>query len=91
MRSNKTKIASAAAAAISLLLIALWQLNLFLLQSSADGQLDAQAGTNHLWWAVGSGVLASIIVFSVFSVLVHLDGDDEKHIVSKIKTWNIRR
>lgn len=90
-RKNQTKLVLAVTGAVSLAVVALWQLNLFLLYRNANGELDMQAGVNHLWWSVGLGLLAAVVTFFVFSVLVHYDKDNERHIFSRARAWKIRR
>jgi hypothetical protein len=90
-RNNKTKLAAAVISIISLVAIALWQLNLFLYYRNSTGHLDMQAGINHLWLALGSAIISILTLFIVFSVLVHYDGDNERHIISRVKSWKISR
>jgi Kef-type K+ transport system membrane component KefB len=62
--------------------IAIWQFYLFVTFRNAQGTMDVEGGTAHLWWAIAMAVFACIAGFFVFSVFVRHDTDDELHITS---------
>ncbi len=75
-------VLTAVIAVVVLTAIALWQFYLFVVFRDSQGVLDVQGGTNHLWWAIGVGLVACAVSFFVFSAFVRRDKDDEMHITS---------
>ena len=82
-RKSRRNMLSAVMVAMSLAAIAVWQFYLFVVFKNANGIADMQGGTQHLWWAVGLGLIAFIIAFLFFSVFLRYDRSDEMHITSQ--------
>jgi uncharacterized membrane protein len=61
---------------------AIWQFYLFVTIKDAQGLVDAQGGTHHLWWAIGAALIACLAGFLVFSVSLRYDKANEIHITS---------
>jgi len=61
---------------------AAWQFYLFAVFKDANGVIDAQGGTLHLWVAIGIALLVCIAGFFLFSRLRRNDARDEMHITS---------
>ena len=72
----------AAAAVTALAAVAAWQFYLFASFRDARGAFDAQGGTYHLWLALGATLVACVLGFFAFSVLVGHDEKDELHITT---------
>jgi amino acid permease len=81
-RKNSAKVLGSALGVAVVAAIAMWQFYLFVTFKDANGLLDTQGGTHHLWWAITMAVFACIASFFVFSVFVQHDTDDELHITS---------
>jgi len=60
--------------------LAAWQFYLFATFKSVDGLIDIQGGRLHLWIAIASTLLASIVGFFVLSVVLRYDKKSEWHI-----------
>ena len=76
------RVLSAAIGVISIATLAIWQFYLFVTFKNAEGVVDVQGGTYHLWWAVGLALIACIGSFLFFSVFLRYDRNDEMHITS---------
>ena len=63
--------------------IAAWQFYLFKVFSDADGVVDVQGGTIHLWVAIGVGLITCVGAFFVISSLRRYDRRNETHITSQ--------
>ena len=63
-----------------LLVLAAWQFYLFATFKSVDGLIDIQGGRLHLWIAIATTLLASIVGFFVLSLLLRYDKKSELHI-----------
>jgi len=62
--------------------IAAWQFYLFVAFKNADGAIDVQGGTLHLWVAIGSAVLVCVGGFFLFAKVLRYDKRNEMHIAS---------
>lgn len=82
IRKSLTNVLAAVAGVIALAAIAIWQFYLFVTFGNSQGIVDVQGGTNHLWWAIGVGLIACLASFLVFSVFLRYDKDNEMHIIS---------
>ena len=82
-RKSRRNVLSAVVVVMSLAAIAVWQFYLFVVFKNANGIADMQGGTQHLWWAIGLGLIAFIVAFLFFSVFLRYDGSDEMHITSQ--------
>jgi len=63
-----------------LLVLAAWQFYLFATFKSVDGVIDIQGGRLHLWIAIATTLLASVVGFFVVSLLLRYDKKSELHI-----------
>ena len=79
--SLKLRLASAIGL-VALAAFAAWQFYLFAAFKDANGVIDAQGGTLHLWVAIGVALLVCIAGFFLFSRLRRYDARDEMHITS---------
>lgn len=77
-----TNVLAAVTGVIALAAVAIWQFYLFVTFRNSQGIVDVQGGTNHLWWAIGVGLIACLASFLVFSVFLRYDKDNEMHITS---------
>jgi Kef-type K+ transport system membrane component KefB len=82
IKKGRTNTIAAVIAVLSIAAIAVWQFYLFVTFKSANGLVDVQGGTHHLWWAIGIGFIACLVGFLAFSVLLRYDKNDEMHITS---------
>ena len=82
IRKSLTNVLVAVIAVASLAAIAIWQFYQFVTFRDANGIFDVQAGTPHLLWAIGLGLVACIASFFVFSVFLRYDKDSEMHITA---------
>lgn len=82
IKKGRTNIIAAVIGVLSIAAIAIWQFSLFVTFKSANGTVDVQGGTHHLWWAIGMGLIACLVGFLAFSVLLRYDKNDEMHITS---------
>ena len=62
--------------------LAAWQFYLFAIFKDANGALDVQGGTLHLWLAIGTTFLVCIGGFFFFSAVLRYDRRNEMHITS---------
>jgi len=62
--------------------LAAWQFYLFAIFKDANGAVDVQGGTLHLWLASGITILVCIEGFIFFSYVLGYDRRDEIHITS---------
>ena len=62
--------------------LAAWQFYLFATFKDANGAVDVQGGTLHLWLAIGITVLVCIGGFFFFSKVLRYDRRNEMHITS---------
>jgi len=59
-----------------------WQFYLFVSFKNAQGAVDLQGGTMHLWLAIGIALLVCIAAFLLFSKFLRYDTRNEIHITS---------
>ena len=62
--------------------IAAWNFYLFATFKDANGVVDVQGGTLHLWLAIGITVLVCSAGFFFFSAVLRYDRRNEMHITS---------
>jgi hypothetical protein len=62
--------------------VAAWQFYLFAVFKNADGVVDIQGGTVHLWLAIGAALVVCIAGFFLFSRFLRYDQGNEIHITS---------
>jgi hypothetical protein len=62
--------------------IAAWQFYLFTVFRGADGGVDVQGGTIHLWIAIGIGLASCVGAFFLISSFRRDDRRNEMHITS---------
>ena len=82
VRKSLSNVLGSIASVIVVAAIAVWQFYQFVTFRDANGILDGQGGTGHLWWAIAMALFACIASFFVFSVFLRHDRDDELHISS---------
>ena len=63
-----------------LLVLAAWQFYLFVTFKSVEGVIDIEGGRLHLWIAIATTLLASVVGFFVLSLLLRYDKKSELHI-----------
>ena len=81
-KSQKSTITAVIGLAI-LAAIAAWQFYLFVVFKGADGAVDLQGGTVHLWVAVVIGLITSVAAFFFISSCRRYDRQNEMHITSQ--------
>lgn len=81
-RKSRKNILSGAIALMSITALAIWQFYQFATFKTAEGIVDLQGGTYHLWLAIGLGLTAFIFAFLFFSVFLRYDRSDEMHVTS---------
>jgi len=84
MKKRKTlKTALPALSFVTLFVgVALWQFYAFVTFKNPAGVVDLQGGEQHLWWAIGFGLIACVAAFLIFSRFLRYDKNDELHITS---------
>jgi hypothetical protein len=82
IKKNRTNIIAAVIGVMSIAALAIWQFYLFVTFRNANGLIDAQGGTQHLWWAIGTALVACLVAFMAFSVLLRHDDNEVMHITS---------
>jgi peptidoglycan/LPS O-acetylase OafA/YrhL len=80
IRKSRKNVLSAVVAVMSV--AAIWQFYVFVTFTDAAGVVDVQGGRQHLWWAIGLGLIACIAAFLLLSALLRYDRNDEMHITS---------
>jgi hypothetical protein len=63
--------------------IAAWQFYLFAVFRGADGIVDVQGGTIHLWVAIAVGLITCVGAFFLISSFRRYDGRNEMHITTR--------
>ena len=81
VRKAKTNVVAAAVGTISIAVIAVWQFRLFVMYQGSQGVADMSGGTQHLWQALGAGLMACVVGVYVFSVFVRYDEGNEMPII----------
>lgn len=82
MEQKKTKTLMAVIGLAILGAVAAWQFYLFAVFKNADGVVDVQGGTVHLWLAIGATLVVCIAGFFLFSGFLRYDRGNEIHITS---------
>ena len=67
---------------MALAAISAWQFYLFASFRDAQGVVDLQGGTIHLWFAIGTAVLVCVGGFFLLSKLLRYDRQNEMHITT---------
>ena len=81
-RKNRTAKILAVIGLAALAAIAAWQFYLFVVFKDAQGAVDVQGGTLHLWLAVGIALLVCVGGLFLFLGVLQYDKRDEIHITS---------
>jgi membrane protein implicated in regulation of membrane protease activity len=81
-KKNATKPLLAVIGLVALAAIAAWQFYLFTAFKDAQGVVDVQGGTIHLWLAIGIALIVCIAGIFLFSRLLRHDDQDDIHITS---------
>jgi hypothetical protein len=82
LEQKKTKTLMAVIGLAALGAVAAWQFYLFAVFKNADGVVDVQGGTIHLWLAIGTTLIVCIAGFFLFSGFLRYDKKNEIHITS---------
>ena len=82
-QKNPKSNLSAIAGLILITAVALWQFYLFVTFRGAVDVLEVQGGRQHLWWAIGLGVIGCIAAVLYFSLFLRYDSSNEMHITSQ--------
>ena len=82
IKKRGTNVLLMAVGAVALGATAIWQFYRFATYKDSEGVVDLQGGGYHFWLGLGAALLACLIGFFVFSVLLRYDKDDELHITS---------
>ena len=61
-------------------LAAVWQFYEFVMFKDATGLVNVQGGRQHLWLAIGLGLIAFVSAFVFFSSFLRYDRSKEMHI-----------
>jgi hypothetical protein len=81
-KKSATKTLMAVIGLAALGAVAAWQFYLFAVFKNADGVVDVQGGTVHLWLAIGCALIVCIAGFVLFSQSLRHDNQNEIHITS---------
>jgi hypothetical protein len=81
-KESVTKTLTAVIGLAALGAFAAWQFCLFAVFKGADGVVDVQGGTVHLWLAIGTALVVCIAGFFLFSRFLRYDKRNEIHITS---------
>ena len=81
-KKSRNNLLSAIIVVTSIAVIAVWQFYMFVTFKNTNGIVDVQGGMQHLWWAIGFGLLACTGAVLFFSVFLRYDSSDEMHITS---------
>jgi membrane associated rhomboid family serine protease len=79
---NKRNVVGSIFAVIVITAIAIWQFYQFVTFKNANGIVELQGGSIHLWLAIAMALFACISGFLVFSIFLRHDTDDELHITA---------
>jgi len=82
IRKSPVNVLAAVIGVITIATIAAWQFYLFVTFKNAQGLVDVQGGTHHLWWAIGAALVACLAAFLLLSSSLRYDKDNEMHITS---------
>ena len=81
-RRNKVLKVLAVIGVTAMAAIAAWQFYLFATFRDANGAVDVQGGSLHLWLAIGVAVLVCVGGFFLFSRVLRYDKRNEMHITA---------
>ncbi len=81
-KKSRNNLLFAIIAVMSIGVIAVWQFYMFVTFKNTNGIVDVQGGIQHLWWAIGFGLLGFTAAVLFFSVFMRYDSSDEMHITS---------
>lgn len=79
---NKKNVWGSIVAVMVITAIAIWQFYQFVTFKGANGIVEMQGGSIHLWLAIAMTLFACISGFLVFSIFLRHDTDDELHITA---------
>ena len=82
-RKSQHRIITAVIGLAILAAIAAWQFYLFVVFKGADGAVDVQGGTAHLWVAIVIGLITCVAAFFLISNFRRYDRRNEMHITSQ--------
>lgn len=82
IKKSGMNVMAMAAGVVALGAMAIWQFYRFATFKDSEGVVDLQGGGYHFWLGLGAALLACVIGFLVFSVLLRYDKDSELHITS---------
>jgi hypothetical protein len=82
VEQKKTKTLMAVIGLAALGAFAAFQFYLFAVFKNADGVVDVQGGTVHLWLAIGAALVVCVAGFFLFSGFLRYDKRNEIHITS---------
>lgn len=80
IRKSSPVVSGMIAAVVMLVATSAWQFYQFVSYKNAEGLLEVQGGTLHLWLAIGLGLTACGVAFFVFSLYARYDESNELHI-----------
>ena len=83
IRKSQKRIITAIIGLAILAAIAAWQFYLFVVFKGADGVVDMQGGTVHLWVAIVLGLITCVAGFFLISSFRRYDRRNEMHITTQ--------
>jgi hypothetical protein len=83
IRKSQQRIITVAIGLAILAAIAAWQFYLFVVFKGANGVVDVQGGTVHLWVAIVIGLITCVAAFFFISSCRRYDRQNEMHITSQ--------
>ena len=83
IRKSQKRILTALIGLAVLAAVAAWQFYLFVVFKGANGVVDMQGGTVHLWVAIVIGLITCIGAFFFISSFRRYDRENEMHITSQ--------
>jgi Kef-type K+ transport system membrane component KefB len=83
IRKSQKRIITAVIGLAILAAIAAWQFYLFVVFKGADGVVDMQGGTVHLWVAIVLGLITCVAGFFLISSFRRYDRRNEMHITTQ--------
>jgi hypothetical protein len=81
-QGNNMKKVLSVVGLLALAAVGAWQYYNFATFKDANGAVDVQGGTFHLWLAIGIAILVCVGGFFLFSKLLRYDKRSEMHITS---------
>ncbi len=82
IRKSQQRTITAIIGLALLAVVAAWQFYLFVAFRGADGVVDTQGGTVHLWVAIAIGLVTCVAGFFFISSFRRYDRENEVHIIS---------